>query len=68
LTNKILIGSAIIVVVCLAPEFAILVDVGGIDLGFAFLVFYLKPALLWVKSKKEAVAEDLVIWHKRVSS
>jgi hypothetical protein len=47
LIQKVLIGTAIIAVSVLSPEIAMLVQFGGIEVAFAFLLFALKPLMLW---------------------
>jgi len=61
LTKKIIFGALIIVATIFAPELMILVDVGGIDLAFGFLLFYYKPTIEWFKSKIYALKNNLQI-------
>ncbi len=61
LTKKALIGIAILLVAAIAPELMILVDVGGIELAFSFLLFQYKPLLEWFKHKSENLIVDLKI-------
>jgi hypothetical protein len=51
LLQKLLFWFAIVVVAVIAPELALLVHFGGIELAFAFLVVYFKPLLTWLVAK-----------------
>lgn len=57
LIQKLIIGLFIIVLAALAPELALLMDLGGIELAFTFMLMYLKPLFLWLKVKYEAIRE-----------
>ncbi|MCO7224114.1 hypothetical protein [Pleionea sp. CnH1-48] len=61
LIKKILIGTMIIVAAFFAPELMILIDVGGIDLAFGFLLYYYKPVIEWFKAKIDAIKAELQI-------
>ena len=61
LIKKIFVGAAILVLVSFAPELMILVDVGGIELAFGYLLVYYKPLIEWLRSKYQAIIEDLKI-------
>ncbi|MEL7798205.1 hypothetical protein V6D52_08235 [Idiomarina loihiensis] len=43
----------------LAPEFAMLVQFGGIEVAFAFLLLYLKPTLIWLQGKYNKLESQL---------
>lgn len=51
LLQKIFFGSFILTIAVLAPEFALLIQFGGIEVAFAFLLIYLKPAISWFEAK-----------------
>ena len=69
--QKLIIGVAIIAVAVIAPEIAMLLQFGGIEVAFAFLVFSLKPVLHFVQNsyaKLENIAALVVIsWRDRKS-
>lgn len=70
--QKLIIGVAIIAVAVIAPEIAMLLQFGGIEVAFAFLVFSLKPVLHFVQnsySKLENIAALVVIsWRHSASA
>ncbi|MCP1340258.1 hypothetical protein NJR55_11730 [Idiomarina sp. M1R2S28] len=49
--QKAVAGVVLMALALLAPEFAMLVQFGGIEVAFAFLLLYLKPTLLWLQTK-----------------
>ncbi|MCE9678913.1 hypothetical protein LZP69_06900 [Shewanella sp. AS1] len=65
LFQKLTIGIAIIAIAVLAPEIAMLLQFGGIEVAFAFLLFTLKPVLVFcqhyyskIKSAPKLVSHD----------
>ena len=48
LLQKLGVGLGILAIGILAPEIAMLVQFGGIEVAFAFLLFFFKPALVWL--------------------
>jgi hypothetical protein len=61
LIKKLIIGSLIIGTATLAPELMIIMNIGGIDLAFASLLFYYRPIIDWIKCKKQLVIDELKI-------
>ncbi|OFC69398.1 hypothetical protein [Alteromonas confluentis] len=49
LLQKLAVGLGILAIGMLAPEIAMLVQFGGIEVAFAFLLFFFKPALVWLQ-------------------
>ncbi len=47
--QKVTIGISILVVAAFAPEIAILIQFGGIDVAFAFLLIAFQPILAWLQ-------------------
>lgn len=72
LFQKLIIGFAIIAVAVLAPEIAMLLQFGGIEVAFTFLLFCLKPALDVIQNwytKFERIAATVVIsWRHSASA
>ena len=50
-TNKLIVGLLIIIAASFAPELMLLVDFGGIELAFTFLLLYCKPLITWLTAK-----------------
>lgn len=57
--QKAIVGIVLMVLALLAPEFAMLVQFGGIEVAFAFLLLYLKPTFLWLQMKYNKVENKL---------
>jgi hypothetical protein len=51
LLQKVVLGLLIIVTAAVAPEMVLLLDFGGIELAFSFLLLYYKPLYIWLQSK-----------------
>lgn len=49
LLQKLLVGLCILAMGMLAPEIAMLLQFGSIEVAFAFLLFFFKPALVWIQ-------------------
>lgn len=47
--QKVAIGIGILVVAAFAPEIAILIQFGGIEVAFAFLLVTFQPILVWLQ-------------------
>ncbi|WP_196140358.1 hypothetical protein [Aliikangiella sp. G2MR2-5] len=63
LTNfqKLVITLAIVILALLAPEFMMLLDLGGIEAAFTCLLLYYKPLFQWLRIKKEKLINELKI-------
>lgn len=59
LMQKLIIGAGILMLGMFAPEIALLVHFGGIEVAFAFLLFYFNPILNWLAARVEDVNEIL---------
>ena len=72
LFQKLIIGVVIIAIALLAPEIALLLQFGGIEVAFAFLLFSLKPVLVLIQnyySKIENVVSlAIVSWRYSASA
>lgn len=72
LLQKLIIGIAILVVAVIAPEIAMLLQFGGIEVAFAFILFSLKPIFHVIRncySKIESVAALVVVsWRHSASA
>lgn len=49
LLQKLAVGLCIIAIGIIAPEIAMLLQFGGIEVAFAFLLFFFRPALIWLQ-------------------
>ena len=70
--QKAIVGTSILCVAVLAPEIALLVQFGGIEVAFAFLALYLAPALrqinLSYKKVKYIVSLVLISYQTSASA
>ena len=61
LIQKVAIGLLITIAAAFAPELMMLVDFGGIELAFSYLLVYFKPLVVWLKHKVKVVSEHINI-------
>lgn len=58
-SQKCVVGIVLLALALLAPEFAMLIQFGGIEVAFAFLLLYLKPTLMWLQAKYSKLENQL---------
>jgi Na+/pantothenate symporter len=61
LIQKVVIGLLITIAAAFAPELMMLVDFGGIELAFSFLLVYCKPLIVWLQPKVNWVSSQINI-------
>ncbi len=60
-TKKIVVGGLIVIAGILAPELMFLIDFGGLELAFTFLLMYFKPIINWLQPKYDSVTYHINI-------
>lgn len=59
--QKVILGLFIAVSAFLAPEVMLLLDFGGMELAFGFLLVYCKPLIIWLQPKINWVTSQVNI-------
>ena len=68
LIQKVAIGLLITIAAAFAPELMMLVDFGGIELAFSYLLVYFKPIIVWLQETLKWASSHIGIAKVAISN